>query len=46
MSVRGIAITQRFLRANDIPVTRTGPGEMFVPASAALGTAIIFRQDD
>ncbi|MFG6200919.1 VOC family protein [Nonomuraea sp. JJY05] len=46
VSVRDIAVTQRFLRDNDIPVTRTGPGEMFVPASAALGTAIIFRQDD
>ncbi|MFI6741006.1 VOC family protein [Nonomuraea sp. NPDC050451] len=46
VSVRDIAVTRRLLRANDIPVTRTGPGEMFVPASAALGAAIIFRQDD
>ncbi|MFI6600117.1 VOC family protein [Nonomuraea sp. NPDC050536] len=46
VSVRDIAATERLLRGNDIPVTRTGPGEMFVPADAALGTAIIFRQDD
>ncbi|MEV0593054.1 VOC family protein [Nonomuraea cavernae] len=46
VSVRDLAATERFLRDNDIPVTRTGPGEMVVPANAALGTAIIFRQDD
>ncbi|MEU8250775.1 VOC family protein [Nonomuraea sp. NPDC048916] len=46
VSVRDIAATERLLRDNDIPVTRTGPGEMVVPGHAALGAAIIFRQDD
>jgi hypothetical protein len=46
VSVRDAAATERFLRGNDIPVARTGRGEMFVPADAALGAAIIFRQDD
>ncbi|GAA2416193.1 VOC family protein [Nonomuraea africana] len=45
VSVRDIAATERLLRDNDVPVTRTGPEEMFVPADAALGVAIIFRQD-
>ncbi|MBN6054897.1 VOC family protein [Nonomuraea sp. RK-328] len=44
VSVRDITLTERLLRANDVPFTRTGPAEMFVPADAALGTAIIFRQ--
>ncbi|MFG3438254.1 VOC family protein [Nonomuraea sp. NPDC047897] len=46
VSVRDLAATERLLRGNDVPVTRTGPGRLFVPAAAALGTAIIFRQDD
>ncbi|MEW9528435.1 VOC family protein [Microbispora sp. NPDC049125] len=46
VSVRDTAATARLLRDNDIPVTHTGTGEMFVPADAALGVAIIFRQDD
>lgn len=45
VSVRDIAATERLLRDNDVPVTRTGPEEMFVSANAALGVAIIFRQD-
>jgi len=45
VSVGDIAATERLLRDNDVPITRTGPGEMFVPADAALGVAIIFRQD-
>ncbi|WP_236004834.1 VOC family protein [Nonomuraea antri] len=44
VSVRDVVATERFLRGNDIPVVRTGDGELFVPAHAALGTAIIFRQ--
>lgn len=46
VSVRDIAATERLLRDNQVPVARTGRGEMFVPADAALGTAIIFRQED
>ncbi|MGW4799891.1 VOC family protein, partial [Nonomuraea sp. NPDC004297] len=45
VSVRDLAATERLLSGNGVPVTRTGPGELFVPASAALGTAIVFRQD-
>ncbi|WP_043626758.1 VOC family protein [Nonomuraea candida] len=45
VSVRDLATTERHLRANDLPVTRTVPEELFVPADAALGAAIIFRQD-
>lgn len=45
VSVRDVAATERFLRGNDVPLARTGSGEVVVPASAALGTAIVFRQD-
>ncbi|MFI0420767.1 VOC family protein [Spongiactinospora sp. 9N601] len=45
VSVRDLSATEKLLRGNDVPVTRTGPGEMFVPAGAGLGVAIIFRQD-
>ncbi|GAA4972319.1 catechol 2,3-dioxygenase-like lactoylglutathione lyase family enzyme [Nonomuraea thailandensis] len=45
VSVGDLAATERFLRRNDVPITRTGPGELFVPADAALGVAIIFRQE-
>lgn len=42
VSVRDLAATERLLRGNDVPVTRTGPDELFV---AALGTAVVFRQE-
>ncbi|NUW43396.1 VOC family protein [Nonomuraea rhodomycinica] len=45
VSVRDIKLTERLLRDNDVPIARTGPGELFVPADAALGTAIVFRQE-
>ncbi|MFC5744326.1 VOC family protein [Actinomadura rugatobispora] len=45
VSVRDIAATERLLRGNGVPATRTGRGEVLVPAAAALGTAITFRQD-
>ncbi|WP_329519131.1 VOC family protein [Spirillospora sp. NBC_01491] len=46
VSVRDLAATERTLRDNGVPIIGTRPGEMFVPADAALGAAIIFRQDD
>ncbi|NDU71757.1 VOC family protein [Actinomadura sp. DSM 109109] len=46
VSVRDIAATRRLLHDNDVQVNRTGRGEIFVPARAALGAAIIFRQQD
>ncbi|MEQ4718992.1 VOC family protein [Nonomuraea sp. B19D2] len=45
VAVRDLSAAEKLLRDNDVPVTRTGPAEMFVPTSAALGVAIIFRQD-
>ncbi|MFI6532408.1 VOC family protein [Nonomuraea sp. NPDC050547] len=45
VSVRDLAATERFLRGNDVPLATTGTGEIFVPAEAALGAAIIFRQE-
>ncbi|TDC07236.1 VOC family protein [Nonomuraea longispora] len=45
VSVRDLAAAERLLLDNDVPITRTGPQEMFVPGDAALGVAIIFRQD-
>ncbi|MFF0246886.1 VOC family protein [Streptosporangium sandarakinum] len=45
VAVRDFSATEELLRDNDVPVIRTGPEEMFVPAGAALGVAIVFRQD-
>ncbi|MGV9534515.1 hypothetical protein ACWDR9_12835 [Streptosporangium sandarakinum] len=45
VAVRDLSATEELLRDNDVPVIRTGPEEMFVPAGAALGVAIVFRQD-
>ncbi|WP_336211772.1 VOC family protein [Nonomuraea sp. LPB2021202275-12-8] len=46
VSVRDLTATERLLHDNDVPITRTGRGEVFVPADAALGTAVVFRQED
>ncbi|WP_431924824.1 VOC family protein [Nonomuraea jabiensis] len=45
VAVRDLPAAEKLLRDNDVPVIRTGPEELFVPSSAALGVAIIFRQD-
>ncbi|MEV4896282.1 VOC family protein, partial [Nonomuraea sp. NPDC055795] len=45
VSVRDLPATERFLRGNGVPLATTGSGEIFVPAEAALGAAIIFRQE-
>lgn len=45
VAVRDLSATEELLRGNDVPTVRTGPEEMFVPAGAALGAAIVFRQD-
>ncbi|MGV9598919.1 VOC family protein [Streptosporangium sandarakinum] len=45
VAVRDLSATEKLLRDGDVPVIRTGPEEMFVPAGAALGVAIVFRQD-
>ncbi|WP_188192326.1 VOC family protein [Nonomuraea sp. SYSU D8015] len=44
VAVRDVAATERFLRDGGMPVGRTAAGEVFVPARAALGTAVVFRQ--
>ncbi|MFI7106872.1 VOC family protein [Nonomuraea sp. NPDC050227] len=46
VSVRDITATRQHLRDNDVPVRVTGRQEIFVPAEAASGTAIIFRQEE
>ncbi|WP_067828789.1 VOC family protein [Actinomadura kijaniata] len=45
VAVRDITATERLLRDNDVPTARTGAGEVFVPSAAALGAAIVFRQE-
>lgn len=46
VSVRDLDATERLLRGNGVPVEGSGPGEVFVPADAALGVAVVFRQED
>ncbi|GAA1630935.1 VOC family protein [Nonomuraea maheshkhaliensis] len=45
VTVRDVAAAERLLLGNGVPVARTAGGEVFVPARAALGVAIIFRQE-
>ncbi|MGK5552460.1 VOC family protein [Actinomadura kijaniata] len=45
VEVRDITATERLLRAHGVPAARTGAGEVFVPSAAALGAAIVFRQE-
>ncbi|MEU8400048.1 VOC family protein [Nonomuraea sp. NPDC048892] len=45
VTVRDVAAAERLLLDNGVPVARTAGGEVFVPAGAALGVAIIFRQE-
>lgn len=44
VAVRDVAATERLLRDRGISMGRTRTGEIFVPAEAAFGAAIIFRQ--
>jgi catechol 2,3-dioxygenase-like lactoylglutathione lyase family enzyme len=41
--VRDLALTRDLLRRNGLPVRETPSGDIFVPAYAALGTAVVFR---
>ncbi|ACZ86995.1 VOC family protein [Streptosporangium roseum] len=45
VAVRDLAATGRLLRESGVPLERTAAGEIFVPAGAALGVAIVFRQE-
>lgn len=44
VAVRDIVETERLLHANGFSTARSGAGDLFVPAQAALGTAVIFRE--
>ncbi len=45
VTVHDIAHTERLLRDNDVPLRESASGQIFVPADAALGVAIVFRQE-
>ncbi|MGY6654813.1 VOC family protein [Amycolatopsis sp. TRM77291] len=44
VAVKDLAATKHLLRENEIPLLRTPSDDVFVPATAALGAAIAFRQ--
>lgn len=44
--VRDLAVTGDLLRRSGLPVRETPSGDIFVPAEAALGTAVVFRPAD
>jgi hypothetical protein len=44
VAVRDVGATRALLTANGFPVTDAPSGDIFVPASAALGGAVVFRQ--
>ncbi|MFI1785446.1 hypothetical protein [Streptomyces rubiginosohelvolus] len=41
--MRDLPVARDLLHRNDIPVRETPTGEVFAPAEAALGAAIVFR---
>ncbi|MGW8985293.1 hypothetical protein ACWGQ9_21815 [Streptomyces parvus] len=41
--MRDLPLARDLLHRNDIPVRETPTAELFVPAEAALGTAVVFR---
>lgn len=43
VAVHDLALTRDLLRRNGLPVRETPTGDIFVPADAALGTAVVFR---
>ncbi|MBQ0854716.1 VOC family protein [Streptomyces sp. BH-SS-21] len=43
VAVQDLALASDLLRRNGLPVHETPSGDMFVPAEAALGTAVVFR---
>ncbi|WP_407308092.1 VOC family protein [Desulfosporosinus sp. SB140] len=44
VKVRNISATRKYIEGNGLPVMETTVGDIFVPASAGLGTVIVFRQ--
>ncbi|GGW07256.1 hypothetical protein AB0H24_30755 [Streptomyces globisporus] len=43
VTVRDLPLARDLLHRNDIPVRETPTGDLFVPAEAALGTAVVFH---
>ncbi|HEX5595900.1 MAG TPA: VOC family protein [Micromonosporaceae bacterium] len=43
VAVRDLAATKNLLQANEVPLCRAASGELFVPATAAIGAVISFR---
>jgi catechol 2,3-dioxygenase-like lactoylglutathione lyase family enzyme len=43
VTVENLEATRKLLEDNDLPVRRTPAGDLVVPSSAGLGTAIVFR---
>ena len=44
VAVRDLAAPRALLQGNDLPVCEASGGAIFVPARAALGASVIFRQ--
>ncbi|MGW5682929.1 VOC family protein [Nonomuraea sp. NPDC003754] len=44
VATRDLGATERLLHGRGVPLGRTARGEIFVPAAAALGVAVVFRQ--
>ncbi|UNO41502.1 VOC family protein [Streptomyces sp. MST-110588] len=44
VAVRDLSLTRDLLHRNGLPTRETPSGDIFVPADAALGTAVVFRQ--
>ncbi|WP_028778066.1 VOC family protein [Shimazuella kribbensis] len=45
VAVHDILATRKYMEGNGLPVVETEEGDIFVPASALLGTAVIFKQN-
>ncbi|WP_438013870.1 VOC family protein [Sorangium sp. So ce315] len=44
VAVRDLEVARRLLEENGFPLKRSASGDLFVPAAAALGAAIVFRE--
>ncbi|WP_438022150.1 VOC family protein [Sorangium sp. So ce233] len=44
VAVRDIDVARKLLEENGFPLKRSASGDLFVPAAAALGAAILFRE--
>ncbi|XXT15097.1 VOC family protein [Sorangium sp. So ce429] len=46
VAVRDLGAARRLLEENGFPLRRSAAGDLFIPAAAALGAAVVFRQAD